>query len=167
MADALAHPTWRMGEKITIDSATMMNKALEIIEARWLFDLPPEQIDVVIHPQSIVHSLVEFIDGSVLAQLSPPDMKLPIQYALTWPERRPSPARKLDLTRSAAAGFRAARRGSLSGLAAGARSRRGGRHGGGGAERGERSGRRQLSGGRDAVYGDRAGLPGRAGESHL
>jgi len=98
VADALAHPTWRMGEKITIDSATMMNKALEIIEARWLFDLPPEQIDVVIHPQSIVHSLVEFIDGSVLAQLSPPDMKLPIQYALTWPERKSSPARRLDLT---------------------------------------------------------------------
>jgi len=96
--DALAHPTWRMGEKITIDSATMMNKALEIIEARWLFDLPPEQIDVVIHPQSIVHSLVEFVDGSVLAQLSPPDMKLPIQYALTWPQRQPSPARRLDLT---------------------------------------------------------------------
>ena len=98
IADALAHPTWRMGQKITIDSATMMNKALEIIEARWLFDLSPEQIDVVIHPQSIVHSLVEYVDGSVLAQLSPPDMKLPIQYALTWPQRQPSPARKLDLT---------------------------------------------------------------------
>ena len=98
VADALAHPTWQMGEKITIDSATMMNKALEIVEARWLFDLPPERIDVVIHPQSIVHSLVEFIDGSVLAQLSPPDMKLPIQYALTWPRRCPSPARRLDLT---------------------------------------------------------------------
>ena len=98
VADALAHPTWRMGKKITIDSATMMNKALEIIEARWLFDLPPNQIDVVIHPQSVVHSLVEFADGSVLAQLSPPDMKLPIQYALTWPERRDSPAKRLDLT---------------------------------------------------------------------
>ncbi len=96
--DALAHPTWRMGKKITVDSATMMNKALEIIEARWLFDLPPEQIDVVIHPQSIVHSLVEFADASVLAQMSPPDMKLPIQYALTWPDRCESPARKLDLT---------------------------------------------------------------------
>src|SRR4029078_3204560 len=83
-----------------IDSATMMNKALEIIEARWLFDLPPDQIDVVIHPQSVVHSLIEYVDGSVLAQLGPPDMKLPIQYALTWPERQPSPARKLDLTQS-------------------------------------------------------------------
>lgn len=93
---ALAHPTWRMGPKITVDSATMMNKALELIEARWLFDLPPEQIEVMIHPQSVVHSLVEWNDGSVLAQLSPPDMKLPIQYALTWPERRPSPARKVD-----------------------------------------------------------------------
>ena len=98
--DALAHPTWRMGQKITIDSATMMNKALEMIEARWLFDLAPDQIDVVIHPQSIVHSLVEFIDGSVVAQLSPPDMRLPIQYALTWPERQASPAKKLDLTRA-------------------------------------------------------------------
>jgi 1-deoxy-D-xylulose-5-phosphate reductoisomerase len=100
VTDALSHPTWKMGEKITIDSATMMNKALEIIEARWLFDLQPEQIDVVIHPQSIVHSLVEFVDGSVVAQLSPPDMKLPIQYALDWPERHESPARKLDLTRN-------------------------------------------------------------------
>jgi 1-deoxy-D-xylulose-5-phosphate reductoisomerase len=100
VADALSHPTWQMGEKITIDSATMMNKALEIIEARWLFDLQPDQIDVVIHPQSIVHSLVEFIDGSVVAQLSPPDMKLPIQYALTWPDRRSSPAKRLDLTES-------------------------------------------------------------------
>jgi 1-deoxy-D-xylulose-5-phosphate reductoisomerase len=94
--EALAHPTWDMGPKITIDSATMMNKALELIEARWLFDLPPEQIEVVVHPQSIVHSLVEFVDGSVVAQLSPPDMKLPIQYALTYPERRPSPADKFD-----------------------------------------------------------------------
>src|SRR5205085_579327 len=96
VADALSHPTWRMGKKITVDSATMMNKALEIIEARWLFDLAPEQIDVVIHPQSVVHSFVEFVDGSVLAQLSPPDMKLPIQFALTWPERWRSPSAKLD-----------------------------------------------------------------------
>ncbi|MEZ6082221.1 MAG: hypothetical protein R3C56_43060 [Pirellulaceae bacterium] len=79
--DALAHPTWQMGRKITIDSATMMNKALEVIEARWLFDLPAEKIQVVVHPQSIIHSMVEFVDGSVVAQLSPPDMRLPIQYA--------------------------------------------------------------------------------------
>jgi 1-deoxy-D-xylulose-5-phosphate reductoisomerase len=96
VADALEHPTWEMGRKITIDSATMMNKALEIIEARWLFDVEPDQIDVVVHPQSVVHSLVEFVDGSVLAQLSPPDMKLPIQYALTWPDRQPGCAERLD-----------------------------------------------------------------------
>src|SRR5207249_6163900 len=81
--DALRHPTWRMGQKITVDSATLMNKALEVIEARWLFDLAPEQIEVIVHPESIIHSFVEFADGSVLAQLSPPDMRLPIQYALT------------------------------------------------------------------------------------
>jgi 1-deoxy-D-xylulose-5-phosphate reductoisomerase len=93
---ALAHPTWDMGPKITVDSATMMNKALEIIEARWLFDLSPDQIEVVIHPQSVVHSFVEFQDGSIVAQLSPPDMRLPIQLALTWPERYDSPTEKLD-----------------------------------------------------------------------
>jgi 1-deoxy-D-xylulose-5-phosphate reductoisomerase len=97
---ALAHPTWAMGPKITIDSATLMNKALEIIEARWLFDLSTDQIGVVIHPQSIVHSMVEYRDGSVIAQLSPPDMKLPIQYALTWPERREGVAAKLDWSQS-------------------------------------------------------------------
>lgn len=100
VADALAHPTWQMGRKITIDSATMMNKALEVIEARWLFDLRHDQIDVVVHPQSVIHSFVEYNDGSVLAQLSPPDMRLPIQYAITWPERCPSPAKKLDLTQT-------------------------------------------------------------------
>jgi 1-deoxy-D-xylulose-5-phosphate reductoisomerase len=84
---ALAHPVWQMGPKITIDSATMMNKALEIIEARWLFDVPVDKIDVLIHPESIVHSLVEFVDGSVVAQLGEPDMCLPIQYALTYPQR--------------------------------------------------------------------------------
>ena len=94
--EALSHPTWQMGKKITIDSATLMNKALEIIEARWLFDLQPQQIEVVIHPQSVVHALIEFVDGSVLAQLSPPDMRLPIQLALTWPERHPGPAKRLD-----------------------------------------------------------------------
>ncbi len=87
IADALAHPTWQMGRKITIDSATMMNKALEIIEAHWLFDMPAEKIQVVVHPQSVIHSMVEFVDGSVVAQLSPPDMRLPIQYALTYPDR--------------------------------------------------------------------------------
>jgi 1-deoxy-D-xylulose-5-phosphate reductoisomerase len=96
VAEALAHPTWDMGPKVTIDSATLMNKALEIVEARWLFDLQSTQIEAMIHPQSIVHSMVEFIDGSVVAQLSPPDMKLPIQYALSWPQRSPGVAAKLD-----------------------------------------------------------------------
>jgi 1-deoxy-D-xylulose-5-phosphate reductoisomerase len=95
-ADALSHPTWKMGRKITVDSATMMNKGLEVIEARWLFDMPPERIDVVIHPQSVVHSMVEFEDGSLLAQLGVTDMKLPIQYAFTWPDRWPSPVPRLD-----------------------------------------------------------------------
>lgn len=84
---ALAHPNWKMGNKITIDSATMMNKGLEVIEAHWLFDIPTEQIEVVIHPQSIIHSMVEFVDGSIKAQLGVPDMKIPIQYALTYPDR--------------------------------------------------------------------------------
>ena len=103
--EALAHPTWDMGPKVTIDSATMMNKALEIVEARWLFDLRADQIDVVLHPQSVVHSLVEFIDGSVVAQLSPPDMKLPIQFALTYPDRLPCPSAKLDFTRALSLDF--------------------------------------------------------------
>jgi 1-deoxy-D-xylulose-5-phosphate reductoisomerase len=94
--DALRHPTWSMGPKITVDSATLMNKALEVVEARWLFDLNPDQIEVVVHPESVVHSFVEFADGSILAQLSPPDMRLPIQYALTYPERLPGPAARLD-----------------------------------------------------------------------
>lgn len=95
---ALSHPTWRMGHKITIDSATMFNKALEIIEACWLFDLPPEKVEVVIHPESIIHSMVEFVDGSVIAQLSPPDMKTPIQYALTYPQRLTGLGKRLNLT---------------------------------------------------------------------
>lgn len=95
-AEALRHPTWQMGPKITVDSATLMNKALELIEARWLFDLPPERLGVIIHPESVVHSFVEFADGSVLAQLSPPDMRLPIQYALTYPDRLPGPTRRLS-----------------------------------------------------------------------
>ncbi|HMO24931.1 MAG TPA: 1-deoxy-D-xylulose-5-phosphate reductoisomerase [Tepidisphaeraceae bacterium] len=97
-ADALNHPTWQMGGKITIDSATMFNKALELIEAARLFDLPAEQLAVLIHPESIVHSMVEFVDGSTIAQLSPPDMRLPIQYALTYPDRRAGIARSMDWT---------------------------------------------------------------------
>jgi 1-deoxy-D-xylulose-5-phosphate reductoisomerase len=94
--DALMHPTWQMGRKITVDSATMMNKALEVIEAKWLFDLTPDQIHVVIHSQSIIHSMVEFRDASVIAQLSPPDMRLPIQYALTYPQRAPASSPAFD-----------------------------------------------------------------------
>jgi len=95
-ADALRHPTWDMGPKITIDSATMMNKALEIIEACWLFDLSPDAIEVLIHPESVIHSMVEFCDGSVIAQLGAPDMKTPIQYALTYPHRAAGCAKRLD-----------------------------------------------------------------------
>ena len=95
---ALKHPTWQMGPKITIDSATMMNKALEIIEARWLFDVEADQISVVVHPQSLIHSFVEYQDGSVISQMSPPDMRLPIQYALTYPERISCPCPDTDWT---------------------------------------------------------------------
>ncbi len=97
---ALSHPTWEMGPKISIDSATMMNKALEIIEAKWLFGLPAESIEVMVHPQSIIHSMVEFQDGSVLSQMSPPDMRLPIQYALTYPDRLPSDSPPFDRGRT-------------------------------------------------------------------
>jgi 1-deoxy-D-xylulose-5-phosphate reductoisomerase len=105
--DALRHPTWRMGRKITIDSATLMNKGLEVIEARWLFDVAPDQIDVVIHPQSVVHSFIELVDGSVIAQLGITDMRLPIQYALSYPERWPAPLPSLDLTRAGTLEFHA------------------------------------------------------------
>ena len=96
--EALNHPTWNMGPKVTIDSASLMNKALEIIEAHWLFNLPAEQIEVIIHPQSLIHGMVEYTDGSVVAQLGPPDMRTPIQYALTWPARMPGISRKMDWT---------------------------------------------------------------------
>lgn len=99
VAQALKHPSWNMGPKITIDSATLFNKGLEMIEARWLFDVEIDRVDVVVHPQSIVHSMVEFIDGSILAQLSVPDMRYPIQYALTWPRRLPNSMPATDLAR--------------------------------------------------------------------
>lgn len=104
-ADALKHPNWKMGPKITIDCATLMNKGLEVIEAMRLYDLPLEQVDVLIHRQSIVHSLVEFNDGAIMAQLGTPDMRLPIQLAMTYPERLPSPVDRLDLTQCAALTF--------------------------------------------------------------
>jgi 1-deoxy-D-xylulose-5-phosphate reductoisomerase len=103
---ALRHPTWRMGAKITIDSATLANKGLEIIEAHWLYDVPLSAVSVVIHPQSVVHSAVEFVDGSIKAQLGTPDMRLPIQYALTYPTRRPSPAAAADLVAAGKLEFR-------------------------------------------------------------
>jgi 1-deoxy-D-xylulose-5-phosphate reductoisomerase len=98
--EALNHPTWNMGRKITIDSATLMNKGLEVIEAHWLFDLPAERIEVLVHPQSIVHSMVEFVDGTVLAQLGVTDMRLPIQYALSHPERWEAAIPGLDFTKA-------------------------------------------------------------------
>jgi 1-deoxy-D-xylulose-5-phosphate reductoisomerase len=104
---ALRHPTWRMGAKITIDSATLANKGLEVVEAHWLYDAPYDAIDVVVHPQSVVHSAVQFVDGSLKAQLGTPDMRLPIQYALTYPDRLPSPAAAPDLIAVASLGFRA------------------------------------------------------------
>jgi len=94
--EALSHPNWNMGRKISIDSATLMNKGLEVIEAHWLFDMPYDNIDVMVHPQSIIHSMVEYVDGSIIAQLSNPDMKLPIQYAINYPSRKKSVIKKLD-----------------------------------------------------------------------
>jgi 1-deoxy-D-xylulose-5-phosphate reductoisomerase len=105
VAEALNHPTWRMGAKITVDSATLMNKGLEVIEARWLFDVPSDRIDVVVHPQSVVHSMVEFRDGSILAQLGVTDMRLPIQYAFSYPDRWAAPLPPLDLMRAATLEF--------------------------------------------------------------
>jgi 1-deoxy-D-xylulose-5-phosphate reductoisomerase len=105
--DALRHPTWRMGPKITIDSATLMNKGLEVIEARWLFDVGPDRIDVLVHPQSIVHSMVELVDGSILAQLGVTDMRLPIQYAFSYPDRWTAPLPPLDLAQAGRLEFEA------------------------------------------------------------
>ncbi|SFS78712.1 1-deoxy-D-xylulose-5-phosphate reductoisomerase [Paenibacillus sp. BC26] len=106
VAEALNHPNWSMGAKITIDSATMANKGLEVIEAHWLFGLPYNQIDVLIHPESIIHSYVEFVDHSIIAQLGMPDMRVPIQYALTYPERRPTPTKRLHLAKLSTLHFR-------------------------------------------------------------
>lgn len=105
--EACAHPNWVMGRKISVDSATLMNKGLEVIEAAWLFDMPADRIDVVIHPQSVIHSMVEYADGSVMAQLGTPDMRTPLAYALAWPERIASGASRLDFTRLAALTFEA------------------------------------------------------------
>ncbi len=114
--EALRHPTWRMGRKISLDSATLFNKALEMIEARWLFDVPIDRVDVVVHPQSIIHSMVEFVDGSTLAQLSHSDMCFPIQYAVTWPERVPNSLAPLDFAALGRLDFEAPRRGDFPAL---------------------------------------------------
>jgi 1-deoxy-D-xylulose-5-phosphate reductoisomerase len=106
-AEALKHPTWTMGQKITIDSATLMNKGLEVIEAHWLFGVPADRIAVVIHPQSVVHSMVELVDGSLLAQLGVADMRVPIQYAFSYPDRWEAPVPPLDLTRAGRLEFEA------------------------------------------------------------
>jgi 1-deoxy-D-xylulose-5-phosphate reductoisomerase len=105
VAQALNHPTWKMGAKITVDSATLMNKGLEVIEARWLFDVTADRVQVVVHPQSVIHSMVEYVDGSVIAQLGVADMGIPILYALTYPRRLPCPAERLDLTRVGSLSF--------------------------------------------------------------
>ena len=148
MADALAHPTWDMGGKITIDSATLMNKGLEVIEAHHLFGLSYDRIDVVVHPQSIVHSLIHLADGASLAHLGYPDMRVPISYALHHPDRVDVPVRRLDLAELGELTFEAPDPGHLRLPAPGPRGRRGGRH------RAVRAERRQR--------GRRAGLPGRA-----
>ena len=134
-----------MGPKITIDSATMMNKALEIIEARWLFGVDGERIAVVIHPQSIVHSMVEFVDGSVVAQMSPPDMRLPIQYALDYPDRAPAWRERLDWQQPLRLEFEPPDRERFPAIALGEEVRQGRRHQRGRAERRQRSGRRGVS----------------------
>jgi 1-deoxy-D-xylulose-5-phosphate reductoisomerase len=120
--DALKHPTWKMGKKITIDSATMMNKALEIVECRWLFDIPAKMIKVLIHPQSIVHSMVEFCDGTIIAQMAKPDMKLPIQYALTYPHRESPCWEILDFSKGIELLLRAPREGEFPALELGYRA---------------------------------------------
>ena len=144
--EALAHPTWDMGGKITIDSATLMNKGLELIEAHHLFGVPYDRIDVVVHPQSIVHALVHLNDGASLAHLGYPDMRVPISYALNYPERADVPVPRARPGRRGRAHLRGARPGLVPVPAAGPRGRRGRRHGAVRAERGERGGGARLPG---------------------
>ena len=164
---AASIPTWRMGPKITIDSATLMNKALEVIEARWLFELEPEQVEVVIHPESVVHSMVEFVDGSVIAQLSPPDMRLPIQYALTYPDsdRRSRPAARSGTVVFPA--LRAAGPGDVSLPGPRIRSDEAGRDGRGGAQRRQRGGGRAVPEGGDRLSRHLPGLSRRPRSSYV
>ena len=150
-AEAVAHPTWTMGAKISVDSATMMNKGLEIIEACHLFALPQEQVDVLVHPESIVHGLVEYADGGLLAQLGCPDMRTPIAHALAWPARMETPVDRLDLARLGTLSFFRPRSGALSGAGAGAQCVHFWRDGARRVECGERSGGRGVPGWTDRL----------------
>ena len=141
---ALKHPSWVMGRKITIDSATLFNKGLEMIEARWLFDIEMGRVSVVVHPQSVVHSMVEFVDGSMLAQLSTPDMCLPIQYALTYPDRAASERVQTNLAKLGSLTFEEPDLERFPALGTGPQGGGGGRNLAGGVERGQRSRRRGL-----------------------
>lgn len=151
LAQCLKHPNWSMGRKITVDSSTLANKGLEVIEAHWLFDMPYEKIDVVVHPQSIVHSLVEFCDGSVIAQLGEPDMRLPIQYALSWPERYPHSFEQLDLVRAGTLTFESSGRGGFPVPAYRGGMWQGGRHSALRLQRCQRGGGLRIPGGQDKV----------------
>ena len=169
---AMAHPTWDMGPVITINSATLVNKGLEVVEAHLLFGTPYDDLDVVVHPQSVVHSMVEFVDGSTLAQASPPDMRLPIGLALGWPDRLPRPAYGLDWTDGDVLGLRAARRRGVPGRRAVQGGRPAGRHGARGAQRGQRGLRAGLRRRAAAVprhrrhrRGRRRGAPGMLGNA--
>ena len=150
-AQAVAHPTWRMGAKISVDSATLMNKGLELIEAHYLFQLPPERIDIVVHPQSIVHGLVTYCDGSVLAHLGSPDMRTPIAYALGWPGRTAAPTKRLDLADVGRLTFEAPDEVALPGAAPGARGAGARRRRPDRAQRGERDRGPRLSRGPDRI----------------
>ena len=152
--EACDHPRWKMGRKISVDSATLMNKGLEVIEATLLFNLPESQVNVVVHPQSLVHSLVEYADGSLLAQLGAPDMSTPIAHALAWPERVASGVQSLDLSLDRAFGLRAAGSQTLPEPRAGARRGARRRHRAGRSQRGERGGGAGVSRGALELYGD-------------
>ena len=156
-AEALAHPTWNMGPKITVDSATLMNKGLEVIEAHFLFGLPYERIEVVVHPTSIVHALVRFRDGAALAHVGYPDMRVPISYALTYPERAATPVPPLDFSQGLILEFAPPDDDAFPCLAPRARGRRGGRNGAVRPERRERGGRRGVPRGRASVPRDPRG----------
>ena len=157
--DALRHPTWSMGKKITIDSATLVNKGLEVIEAQWLFDLPVDRVDVIVHPQSVIHSMVEYVDGSFLAQLGAPDMRLPIQYALMYPERRVCPAARLALEELRLLTFRGGGPGEIPLSGSGVRGGAGGRLVAGGPECRQRGGRPVVPGSPHRFRRDSRGHP--------